>query len=51
MLFPQGFWFDATLLVAAVTGATALALTALSGGYLLYHRWRAGPMCRHNPQT
>jgi integral membrane protein (TIGR01906 family) len=40
MMFPQGFWFDATVLVATVTGAGALALTTLSGGYLLYRRWR-----------
>jgi integral membrane protein (TIGR01906 family) len=40
MMFPQGFWLDATLLVATLTGAGALALTALSGSYLLYRRWR-----------
>ena len=40
MMFPQGFWFDVTLLVATVTGAAALALTALSSSYLLYRRWR-----------
>jgi integral membrane protein (TIGR01906 family) len=40
MMFPQGFWFDATVVVATVTAAAALALVALSGGYLLYRRWR-----------
>ena len=38
-LFPQDFWFDATMWVAlwAITGA--LILTAAGGGYLLYQRW------------
>ena len=38
MLFPQDFWFDATMWVAlrAVTGT--LIVSALSGGYLLYLR-------------
>ena len=38
MLFPQDFWFDATMWVAlrAVTGT--LIISALSGGYLLYLR-------------
>ena len=38
-LFPQDFWFDATMSVAlwAITGA--LILTAAGGGYLLYQRW------------
>ena len=41
MLFPQDFWFDATIWVAlrAVTGT--LIISALSGGYLLYLRWWA----------
>jgi integral membrane protein (TIGR01906 family) len=40
MLFPQGFWFDATMWVATRAVAAALAVTALSGGYLLYlRRW------------
>ena len=40
-LFPQDFWFDATMSVAlwAITGA--LILTAAGGGYLLYQRWTA----------
>ena len=38
-LFPQDFWFDATMSVAlwAITGA--LILTAAGGGDLLYQRW------------
>lgn len=41
MLFPQDFWFDATMWVAlrAVTGT--LIISALSGGYLLYLRLSA----------
>jgi integral membrane protein (TIGR01906 family) len=40
-LFPQDFWFDATMWVAlrAITGA--LILTAVGGGYLVYQRWSA----------
>lgn len=40
MLFPQDFWFDATIWVTlrAITGA--LIISALAGGYLLYlRRW------------
>ena len=38
IMFPLGFWFDATVRVAlyAVTGAAALS--ALGGGYLFYRR-------------
>ncbi len=40
-LFPQDFWFDATMWVAlrAITGA--LILTAAGSGYLVYQRWAA----------
>ena len=39
-MFPQGFWFDATLLVAGLTAVEALALLALSAAYLrLRLRW------------
>ena len=41
MLFPQDFWFDATMWVATRAIAAGLALTALGGGYLLYLRQRA----------
>ena len=39
-LFPQDFWFDATIGVAIRTILGALLITAMSGGYLLYlRRW------------
>ena len=38
VLFPQNFWFDATMWVAARAVAGALAVTVFSGGYLLYLR-------------
>jgi integral membrane protein (TIGR01906 family) len=41
IIFPQGFWFDATMRVVALTVAGAVALTLASGGYLLWSR-RAG---------
>ena len=41
LIFPQGFWFDATMRVVAMTAAGAVALTLASGGYLLWRR-RAG---------
>ncbi len=34
MLFPQGFWFDATMLVALVTVVLAIILAAAAGLYL-----------------
>ena len=37
-LFPQDFWFDSTMLVVTRAVAGALAVTLLSGGYLLYLR-------------
>ena len=39
MMFPQRFWFDATMFVAMATVGLALALGALSGGYLAW-QWR-----------
>ena len=41
IIFPQGFWLDATMRVVALTVAGAVALTLASGGYLLWSR-RAG---------
>jgi len=38
-LFPQGFWFDATMRVAVTTLAGAVVLILVSAGYLLRHRW------------
>ena len=41
MLFPQDFWFDATMWVAFRAVAGALIISAMSGGYLLYIRFWA----------
>ena len=40
IMFPLGFWFDATLRVALTTIIGAVLLVALSGGYLIYFRHR-----------
>jgi integral membrane protein (TIGR01906 family) len=42
IMFPEGFWLDATLFVALVSLGGALLLSAVSGGYLLARRRRAG---------
>jgi integral membrane protein (TIGR01906 family) len=34
MLFPQGFWYDATVAVALVTAAAALVLSSIAWLYL-----------------
>ena len=39
MMFPQAFWFDATMRVAGGAVVGALAAIVLPGGYLLYRRW------------
>ena len=40
MLFPQDFWFDATIWVATRALAAALAIGVVAGAYLLYlRRW------------
>ena len=36
IMFPQGFWFDATMRVALTTILAALLLSGLGGGYLMY---------------
>jgi len=41
MLFPQGFWYDATLFCALITAGLAIILGGGSGGYLLFSRRRA----------
>ena len=38
MLFPQGFWYDATVFLALTTVALAVLLAGVSGGYLLITR-------------
>jgi integral membrane protein (TIGR01906 family) len=40
MLFPQGFWFDATVFCALATAGLAIVLSGASGGYLLFTRKR-----------
>ena len=41
IIFPQGFWFDATMRVVSVTVAGAVALTLIAGGHLLWqHKTR-----------
>ena len=41
MLFPRGFWYDATLFCALATAVGAVALGGAAGGYLLFTRRRA----------
>ena len=41
IMFPQGFWFDATMRVALTTIAGAVLLVAVSGGYLWYFNQRS----------
>ena len=41
ILFPQNFWFDATIWVAIRAIVGALLISVVSGGYLLYLRKRA----------
>jgi len=41
IMFPQGFWLDATMYVAALTAGGAALLTGISGGYLLHHRLKS----------
>lgn len=43
IMFPQGFWFDATLRVALTTILGAVALSAISGGYIFYFGRRSRP--------
>lgn len=40
IMFPLGFWFDATMRVALTATAGALLLTATTAGYHLHHRRR-----------
>ena len=43
ILFPLGFWFDATLTVALRAAAGALAMMVAGGGYLVYRRRADSP--------
>ncbi|MDA0733830.1 MAG: TIGR01906 family membrane protein [Chloroflexi bacterium] len=42
IMFPFGFWFDATMRVVAAAVLGAISLSGVSGGYLLYRRWAVG---------
>ncbi len=46
IMFPQGFWFDATLRVGQTTIAGALVIAILSGGYLWYRGRKEMEMLR-----
>ena len=39
LLFPQGFWFDATMWAAMRALAGGILLAAVGGGYLAWRRW------------
>ena len=41
MLFPQGFWYDATLFCALAAAVGAVVLGGMGGGYLLFTRRQA----------
>ena len=43
LLFPQGFWFDATMWVAIRALGGGVILAALGGGYLAWRRWAQQP--------
>jgi integral membrane protein (TIGR01906 family) len=49
IMFPQGFWFDATMRVAATAVAGAIILTGISGIYLLYRRWKSPALTPSHP--
>ena len=42
LLFPQGFWFDATMWAALRALAGGVLLAAAGGGYLAWRRWAPG---------
>ena len=42
LLFPQGFWFDATMWAALRALAGGALLAAAGGGYLAWRRWNEG---------
>jgi len=41
IMFPLGFWLDATIRVVATSVISAICLSGVSGGYLLYRSWAA----------
>jgi integral membrane protein (TIGR01906 family) len=38
MLFPEGFFYDATLICAGITAGLAIILGGLGGGYLILNK-------------
>lgn len=40
MMFPEGFWFDATIFVALATVGQAIALAGLAWGLVILGRWQ-----------
>jgi len=40
MLFPRGFWYDATLFIAIATAVGAVVISGVGGGYLRFIRSR-----------
>lgn len=51
LLFPQGFWFDATMWAALRALAGGALLAAASGGCLAWRRWRARLAQSLNPSN
>ena len=51
ILFPQGFWFDATLWFALRAIAAGLLLAAASGGYLVWRRRGSRGINSPHPST
>ncbi len=43
MLFPQGFWLDATIFCTLAVAGTAAILDGVAGGYLLFTRDKIAP--------
>ena len=51
-MFPRGFWFDATMLVAGLTAVEAVLLASLSAIYLRVRlRLRVGPLAVGQPRV
>jgi len=49
LLFPQGFWFDATILCGIITAVLALVLAGVSISYLLHTRRRPAHLLYRPP--
>ncbi len=51
LLFPQGFWIDATIWVALRSIAGGIILAGMGGGYLAWHRWGGAGRLADTPET